>query len=269
MVGGATCSGEGGSGDGGGIPMARARAGGSPFGLRTSPRFTWEGEIASDRLEDCEATAVGYRGWAGEGDVSTEIHSRDEGWLEGGGEPAASFETASLEEEIRRRRPQELRTAERLGRPGVRADFVIDAVLAGDAGDSRARRIGLADLSNGYELKTLSQASSFSTIDGYLRRASKKLNAIAVVFDNTENGALGDAGAGRVRGGCEAAVWGTGLHTGRRALRAREIEAPPKLRRGVHRGRRWQHMVAAHWCFVQCPRESPAFFGRSMCFTRM
>lgn len=65
-----------------------------------------EGEIASDRLEDCEATAVGYRGWAGEGDVSTEIHSRDEGWLEGGGEPAASFETASLEEEIRRRRPQ-------------------------------------------------------------------------------------------------------------------------------------------------------------------
>lgn len=64
---------------------------------------------------------------------------------------------------------------------------------AGDAGDSRARRIGLADLSNGYELKTLSQASSFSTIDGYLRRASKKLNAIAVVFDNTENGALGDA----------------------------------------------------------------------------
>ncbi len=193
MVGGATCSGEGGSGDGGGIPMARARAGGSPFGLRTSPRFTWEGEIASDRLEDCEATAVGYRGWAGEGDVSTEIHSRDEGWLEGGGEPAASFETASLEEEIRRRRPQELRTAERLGRHGVRADFVIDAVLAGDAGDSRARRIGLADLSNGYELKTLSQASSFSTIDGYLRRASKKLNAIAVVFDNTENGALGDA----------------------------------------------------------------------------
>ena len=131
MVGGATCSGEGGSGDGGGIPMARARAGGSPFGLRTSPRFTWEGEIASDRLEDCEATAVGYRGWAGEGDVSTEIHSRDEGWLEGGGEPAASFETASLEEEIRRRRPQELRTAERLGRHGVRADFVIDAVLAG------------------------------------------------------------------------------------------------------------------------------------------
>lgn len=48
-------------------------------------------------------------------------------------------------------------------------------------------------VSNGYELKTLSQASSFSTIDGYLRRASKKLNAIAVVFDNTENGALGDA----------------------------------------------------------------------------
>lgn len=131
------------------------------------------------------------------------------GW-KGEASPAASFETASLEEEIRRRRPQELRTAERLGRHGVRADFVIDAVLAGDAGDSRARRIGLADLSNGYELKTLSQASSFSTIDGYLRRASKKLNAIAVVFDNTENGALGDAGAGRVRGGCEAAGLGDG-----------------------------------------------------------
>lgn len=193
MVGGVTCSGEEGNGDGGGIPMARTRAGGSPFEFRTSPRFTWEGEIASDRLEDCEATAVGYRGWAGEGDVSTEVHSRDEGWLKGGGEPAASFETVSLEEEIRRRRPQELRTAERLGRHGVRADFVIDAVHARDASDSRARRIGLADLSNGYELKTLSQASSFSTIDGYLRRASKKLNAVAVVFDNTENGALGDA----------------------------------------------------------------------------
>lgn len=120
MVDGVTCSGEEGNGDRGGIPVARTRAGGSPFGLRTSPRFTWEGEIASNRLEDCEA-----------------------------------------------------------------------------------------------------------------------------------------------------AVRGTGLHTGRRALRAREIEAPPKLRRGVHRGRRWQHMVAAHWCFVQCPRESPAFFGRSMCFTRM
>lgn len=55
------------------------------------------------------------------------------------------------------------------------------------------RLAGLADLSNGYELKTLSQASTFSTIDGCMRRASRKLNVVAVVFDNTENGDIGDA----------------------------------------------------------------------------
>ena len=52
---------------------------------------------------------------------------------------------------------------------------------------------GLPDLGNGYELKTLKDASTYNTVDGHIRNASKKKKGTsAVVFDNSENDCLAD-----------------------------------------------------------------------------
>lgn len=42
------------------------------------------------------------------------------------------------------------------------------------------------------EIKVLNSASSYNTINGHLKNASKKLNATSVVFDNSENKCLTD-----------------------------------------------------------------------------
>ena len=48
-------------------------------------------------------------------------------------------------------------------------------------------------MSNGYELKTLEDASTYSTIDGYIHGTSKKKKGTsAIVFDNYENKNLDD-----------------------------------------------------------------------------
>ena len=49
------------------------------------------------------------------------------------------------------------------------------------------QRVGLSDLSNGYELKTL-QDAGWNSVDKYIRRAvSNKEGVKAIVIDNFEN----------------------------------------------------------------------------------
>ena len=59
-------------------------------------------------------------------------------------------------------------------------------------GKPTGRSLNYADLDNGMEIKVLNSASSYNTINGHLKNASKKLNATSVVFDNSENKCLTD-----------------------------------------------------------------------------
>ena len=121
-----------------------------------------------------------------------ELRTRTVAWLLFGLIPPVSFETNELKATIVEKRPHELRTAERLSLNGVRSKFVRDHRRVVDPLTREVKQIGLADLANGYELKTLETAATFSSIDGYLRRAAKKLNVVAVVFDNTNNQGMSD-----------------------------------------------------------------------------
>lgn len=87
----------------------------------------------------------------------------------------------------------EIRTAEKLSRHGIRCCFVNDNVQELDRnGKPTGRSLNYADLDNGMEIKVLNSASSYNTINGHLKNASKKLNATSVVFDNSENKCLTD-----------------------------------------------------------------------------
>lgn len=89
--------------------------------------------------------------------------------------------------------PHEIRTAEKLSKHGIRCHFVNDNVQELDRnGKPTGRSLNFADLDIGMEIKVLSSASSYNTINGHLKNASKKLNATSVVFDNSENVCLPD-----------------------------------------------------------------------------
>lgn len=81
---------------------------------------------------------------------------------------------------------QEVFTAQALSPYGLKTEFIIDQK------GQNGLNVGLADLSSGLELKTLKDASSFNTINEYLKKASKKQGAIAIVFDNRGNNGLTD-----------------------------------------------------------------------------
>lgn len=85
----------------------------------------------------------------------------------------------------------ELETAERLKANGVRCLFKVDHETV-PLGNGRSVEKGLADLEDGTELKTLHKCSSKNTVDGYMKNASKKRDAIRVVFDNSRNTGMSD-----------------------------------------------------------------------------
>ena len=92
-------------------------------------------------------------------------------------------------------RPHELRTAIRPCSYGVRADFQNDEKDWTDPRVGLNQPRGKADLTYGYELNTLANDASFSTIDGCLSQTSmRKSDAVAVVLDNTENSSMSDEG---------------------------------------------------------------------------
>lgn len=125
--------------------------------------------------------------------IANEMNARDRGWLQTGHAPTPTFESEKLEIAVKKQRPHEFTSAVRLCSHGVRADFKVDEVQYTDRDTGIVLLNGKADLSGGYELKTLSTASTYSTVDGYLHQVSKKKSdAVAVVFDNTDNDSLSD-----------------------------------------------------------------------------
>lgn len=123
--------------------------------------------------------------------VMREIETRDWRWLYTGDIPKITFDSTGLEDETRKERPQEIATANRLRAFGVATNFVKDSTDYIDPLTGFVQHVGLADFENGYEIKTLESATSYNTINGYLKNTSKKKNARYVCFDNSA-GAIDD-----------------------------------------------------------------------------
>lgn len=123
--------------------------------------------------------------------VMREIETRDWRWLYTGDIPKITFDSTGLEDETRKERPQEIATANRLRAFGVATNFVKDSTDYIDPLTGFVQHGGLADFENGYEIKTLESATSYNTINGYLKNTSKKKNARYVCFDNSA-GAIDD-----------------------------------------------------------------------------
>lgn len=115
-----------------------------------------------------------------------EVETRDWRWLYTGEKPSITFETPELENEIRNARPQEIRTAETLRSFGVPTRFQVD-VRKYINEDGNEVSVGLSDFANGYEIKTLEKASTYNTINGYIKNASKKEDAKSLCFDNSSS----------------------------------------------------------------------------------
>lgn len=115
-----------------------------------------------------------------------EVETRDWRWLYTGERPSITFETPELENEIRNARPQEIRTAEALRSFGVPTRFQVD-VRKYINEDGNEVSVGLSDFANGYEIKTLEKASTYNTINGYIKNASKKEDAKSLCFDNSSS----------------------------------------------------------------------------------
>ncbi len=125
--------------------------------------------------------------------VLAEMRWRDPQWLYDGTEPPISFPSQAMRAETENARPQELRTAERLRKHGVVPAFQVDHREIRDPETGRLNLIGLSDLAGGIELKTPQSADKFRTIDGYMGSASKKLDCLRLIIDNSENANMGDA----------------------------------------------------------------------------
>lgn len=147
-----------------------------------------------ERLEAC-ATTIGEKASA-TGDtarkhIRAEIDTRNWKWLYTGETPEITFETEELKREIEKNRPQEIETANRLRKFGIAPEFVVDSIEYVDEVTGLIQYKGLTDFANGYEIKTLERATSYNTINGYLKNTSRKANAKYVCFDNS-SGTLDD-----------------------------------------------------------------------------
>lgn len=126
-----------------------------------------------------------------ESQILQEMSTRDRRWLYDGTNAPITFMNEDLKNEIFKKRSHEYRTAQRLSEIGLPVSFQVDTYAVKIGKQTLPK--GLSDLSNGYELKTLEDASTYSTIDGYIHGTSKKKKGTsAIVFDNYENKNLDD-----------------------------------------------------------------------------
>ena len=145
-----------------------------------------------ERYRACREAVSGELGGDWRSDrraILREMERRDLEWLRTGKAPEVGYDSPETKawkvatKRSRRDHEEELETAKRLSGQGVRCVFVADEKLVEE--DGRKRKVGLPDLAGGQEIKTLSGASTYSTIDGYIRNASGKQGArIRVIGQN-------------------------------------------------------------------------------------
>lgn len=155
-----------------------------------------------DRIEACAAT-LAMQSVKDTEELREEIAWRDNDWMHGGKAPEISFSSETvkkrkLEAEAiahSEGKPSELDTVRLLQANGIRCEMIPDSKL--NDSDNTADRlhrpnIGLPDLADGTEIKTLSGTSSRNTINGYLKNTGRKNGAKRIVIDNSENICLSD-----------------------------------------------------------------------------
>lgn len=120
-----------------------------------------------------------------------EMRWRDRHWLNTGELPEITFASPKVEQEILKKRPHELRTAQRLRLCGVQCHFIEDELHIRRGNETVT--VGLSDLAGGIELKTLLKAGSANTIESHLRSLRTKSDCRRVIFDNHENDQMDDA----------------------------------------------------------------------------
>jgi len=125
--------------------------------------------------------------------VMKEVETRDWHWLYTGELPEITYSNAELKRYKEEKYPHEIETAKKLREYGIKCDFVRDDIPEVVKGKKTGNTISYADFGSGYELKRTKEASSYNTINGYLKNTSKKKNAKYVVFDNMGNESMSDA----------------------------------------------------------------------------
>lgn len=109
-----------------------------------------------------------------------EIRTRDTDWLWTGKSPEIGYNPSK---ELLKVKKHEIITAERLAKHGFKCIFRKDVL---ENIDGTGRNIGIADLENGIELKTVYGKFEKSTIDTMIKNTNKKRKIRAVVIDNTD-----------------------------------------------------------------------------------
>ena len=120
--------------------------------------------------------------------ISSEIGTRDPRWFKTGKEPKVGFISKEVE---KRATKAEIGTAKRLAHHGVASTFIQDYRWVQE--DGRKRKVGLPDLENGIEIKTIgTSGNAWGAMKNYLDSAAGKEGVKCMVVDNSVSDRISD-----------------------------------------------------------------------------
>jgi hypothetical protein len=89
-------------------------------------------------------------------------------------EPEPTYPSEAFKKEVEEDRPHEIRTAKRIATAGLRSDFREDEESFIDEEKGLDQVRGYADFADDLEIKTLQNAATYNTINGYIKNTSRK-----------------------------------------------------------------------------------------------
>lgn len=120
--------------------------------------------------------------------ISSEISTRDPRWFKTGKEPKVGFISKEVE---KRATKAEIGTAKRLAHHGVASTFIQDYRWVQE--DGRKRKVGLPDLENGIEIKTIgTSGNAWGAMKNYLDSTAGKEGVKCMVVDNSASERISD-----------------------------------------------------------------------------
>jgi hypothetical protein len=120
--------------------------------------------------------------------ISSEIGTRDPRWFKTGKEPNVGFVSKEVE---KRATKAEIGTAKRLAHHGVASTFIQDYRWVQE--DGRKRKVGLPDLENGIEIKTIgTSGNAWGAMKNYLDSTAGKEGVNCMVVDNSVSDRISD-----------------------------------------------------------------------------
>lgn len=120
--------------------------------------------------------------------VSQEIETRDPKWFKTGEEPRVRFVSKEVE---KRATKAKIGTAKKLAHHGVASTFIQDYRWVQEGG--RKRKVGLPDLENGIEIKTIgTSGNAWGAMKNYLDSTAGKEGVKCMVVDNSVSERISD-----------------------------------------------------------------------------